>query len=153
GRVRGEAHGLPRGSDPLPGRGRRPRPLRRRGRGQRHRLHAHGLALLRGRRHRAELLARVRQALAAAGFWERFETDWVSLDCELMPWSAKAQELPRQQYAAVGSASRAALAEAVAALEQAAGRGGVDELLARFRARAAAASRYVEAYRRYCWPV
>ncbi len=31
-------------------------------------------------------------------------TDWVCLDCELMPWSAKAQELLRQQYAAVGAA-------------------------------------------------
>jgi protein phosphatase len=67
-----------------------------------------------------------------------------------MPWSAKAQELLRQQYAAVGAASRPALAEAVAALERAA---GADDLLARFRTRAESASRYVEAYRRYCWPV
>ena len=34
-----------------------------------------------------------------AGFWEEFDTDWVCLDCELMPWSAKAQELLRTQYA------------------------------------------------------
>lgn len=100
-----------------------------------------------------ELLARLRQALDAVGWWDRFQTDWVCLDCELMPWSAKAQELLRQQYAAVGSVSRAALAEAVATLEQGAGREGVDELLGRFRARAAAVSQYVEAYRRYCWPV
>jgi protein phosphatase len=100
-----------------------------------------------------DLLGRVRSALDAAGFWEKWETDWVCLDCELMPWSAKAQELLRQQYAAVGSASRSALAEAVSSLERAAPRGGVDELLARYRARAAASSRYVEAYGRYCWPV
>jgi protein phosphatase len=101
----------------------------------------------------SELLARVRTALDAAGFWERFATSWVCLDCELLPWSAKAQELLRQQYAAVGSASRFALTEAVAALEEAAASGVGEELLTRFRARAEAASRYVEAYRRYCWPV
>src|SRR5262249_54878219 len=48
-----------------------------------------------------ELLARVRAALDASGFWDKFSTDWACLDCELLPWSAKAQELLRQQYAAV----------------------------------------------------
>jgi protein phosphatase len=55
-----------------------------------------------------ELLATVRTALDAAGFWERLNTDWVCLDCELMPWSAKALELVRQQYASVGTAARVA---------------------------------------------
>ena len=40
-----------------------------------------------------------------------------------MPWSAKAQELIRRQYAAVGSSSKASLFDAVAALEEAVGRG------------------------------
>ncbi|MDP9374455.1 MAG: polynucleotide kinase-phosphatase, partial [Chloroflexota bacterium] len=48
----------------------------------------------------AALLAEVRAALDRAGFWDEFATDWVCLDCELMPWSAKAQELLRGQYAA-----------------------------------------------------
>lgn len=99
-----------------------------------------------------ELLARLRAALTASGFWEKQETDWACLDCELMPWSAKAQELLRSQYAAVGSASRFALAEAIAALGPAAER-GADELLTRYQARAEAAAKYVAAYRRYCWPV
>jgi protein phosphatase len=64
------------------------------------------------------LLARVHVALEATGLWERLSTDWLCLDCELLPWSAKAQALLRQQYAAVGSAARAALADAVAVLEQ-----------------------------------
>ena len=81
-------------------------------------------------------------------------TDWMCLDCELMPWSAKAQELLRNQYAAVGAASRAALANAVASLRTAAARGAeVGSLLARTRERAELADKYVEAYRRYCWPV
>ena len=56
-----------------------------------------------------ELLAVVRSALDRSAFWERFNTDWVCLDCELMPWSAKAMELVRQQYASVGAAARVGL--------------------------------------------
>jgi protein phosphatase len=102
----------------------------------------------------AALLDAVRTALEGAKFWDQFQTDWVCLDCELMPWSAKALELLRRQYAAVGSASRAALAEAVATLEAAATRDAeIGSLRDRFRERAECASRYVEAYGRYCWPV
>lgn len=101
-----------------------------------------------------EILARTRAALTAADFWTDFATDWVCLDCELMPWSAKAQELLRQQYAAVGAAARAALPQAVVALEESL-RTGLDiaALLERYRERETAANQYVEAYRRYCWPV
>ncbi len=67
-------------------------------------------------------LDRVRSALDAAGLWSKLETSWACLDCELMPWSAKAQDLLRDQYAAVGSAGSDALPRAVAALEQAATR-------------------------------
>jgi protein phosphatase len=101
-----------------------------------------------------ELLAAMRSALTAADFWTEFATDWVCLDCELMPWSAKAQELLRQQYAAVGAASRAALPEVVSALERALERGlEVAPLLENARDRLTMAGLYVESYRRYCWPV
>ncbi|WP_170170317.1 polynucleotide kinase-phosphatase [Hymenobacter perfusus] len=103
----------------------------------------------------AAFLARLQDALTASSFWERFSTDWVCLDAELLPWSAKAQELIRNQYAAVAAAATAALPEAAAILTQAAARGldGVEALLARTTARQQAARHYAEAYRRYCWPV
>jgi protein phosphatase len=102
----------------------------------------------------AALLDRVRAAASACGLWQRLETDWFCLDAELMPWSAKAQELLRTQYAAVGAAARVGLAEASATLQAAADRGAdVAALLARTQARAERAERYVAAYRRYCWPV
>jgi protein phosphatase len=69
----------------------------------------------------SEVLAIVRTALDRAGFWEEFKTDWVCLDAELMPWSAKAQALVRDQYAAVGAAATAALSDVVSALSQARG--------------------------------
>jgi protein phosphatase len=101
-----------------------------------------------------EFLARLTAALEAAGFWQELQTDWVCLDCELMPWSAKAQQLLRQQYAAVGSAAQAALAEVLPGLGAAAERNAeMAPLLARYRDRAENAGRYVEAYGRYCWPV
>lgn len=109
----------------------------------------------------AALLDRVRGAMDAADFWAKFETTWACLDCELMPWSAKAQELVRTQYAAVGAAGRAALPEAVAALQATAERAGpgiadleeVERLLSRYSERERAIEKYVAAYRQYCWPV
>jgi protein phosphatase len=110
----------------------------------------------------AELLGIIRRAMTAAGFWEEFASDWFCLDCELMPWSAKARELLKSQYAAVGSASRPAVAESVLVLERAVeryaglGNGNADGLAAmldRQRQRMSRVNRYVDAYRRYCWRV
>ncbi len=102
----------------------------------------------------AHFLATIRDALDWSSFWDEFATDWACLDGELLPWSAKAQELLRGQYAAVGSAATTALALAVGALG-AAGASGVDvaDVRARFAERADLADRYVAAYGRYCWPV
>ncbi len=102
----------------------------------------------------AEFLERIRAAATSARFWDEFKTDWLCLDCELMPWSAKAQELLKQQYAAVGTSAQATLAAEVAALEQATARGlDVNELLTHTSARRQMVNDYIEAYRRYCWPV
>jgi polynucleotide kinase-phosphatase len=101
-----------------------------------------------------ELLASVRSALDRSDFWESFKTHWVCLDCELMPWSAKAMELVRQQYASVGTAARVGLGETVHALETARARGiDVAALLERHRVRLDLAERFARAYRHYCWPV
>jgi protein phosphatase len=100
------------------------------------------------------MLSLLRDALSAANFWDEFKTEWVCLDCELMPWSAKAQELLKQQYAAVGVASTASLGNTIHSLEAAVSRGvEVEPLLDRTRARLQMAEKYVAAYRRYCWPV
>lgn len=122
-----------------------------------------------------QVLARVRDAATAAGLWEELGTDWLLLDAELLPWSLKAGGLLRQQYAAVGAASRAVFPDALAALAatqtrlaRAASAPGVHPdaaaadtdptaalaaLLARQRERAGDAEAFSAAYRRYCWPV
>ena len=100
------------------------------------------------------LLERLRGAIGRADWWDKFESDWFVLDCELMPWSAKARELIRQQYAPVGAAGELALAAANAALEIAQSRGlEIGELRANTAARLDAIERYRAAYARYCWDV
>ncbi|WP_406391447.1 polynucleotide kinase-phosphatase [Streptomyces sp. NBC_00887] len=98
------------------------------------------------------ILGRLRTAVTAAGLWEEWNTDWVLLDAELMPWSLKAAGLLRSQYAAVGAASGAVLPVAGEALAAAAARGvDVGALAGRQQERAADAAAFTEAYRRYCW--
>ncbi len=100
------------------------------------------------------LLTRLRDAATAIGLWDELETGWICLDAELMPWSAKAQALLREQYAAVGCAGQAALEEAVSALRKACGNGAdASALLQRQEERLESIRRFREAYRRYCWPV
>jgi protein phosphatase len=98
----------------------------------------------------AAFIGRVQAALTKAGFWEEFETTWFCLDCELMPWSAKARELLQRQYAAVGASGEAALSATVAALERSPAAAAMAE---QYRARLDSVQRYRQAYRRYCWPV
>ncbi len=102
----------------------------------------------------AQFLERVGAALTASGIWDELETDWVVLDSELMPWSVKAQELLREQYAAVGVAAWTGLAAAEAILQQTEDRGIVTGgALVRVKERLRLAELYSDSYARYCWPV
>ena len=89
-----------------------------------------------------------------AGLWNELDTDWLVLDCELMPWSAKAIELigastlpwaPRPMRASRPPSRR---------LKQRRGRGlDVAPLLEKQRGRISSIDHYVDAYRHYVWPV
>ncbi|MFI6867535.1 polynucleotide kinase-phosphatase [Nocardia sp. NPDC050406] len=100
------------------------------------------------------LLAGVRAAAEKAGLFEELASDWLLLDTELLPWSAKAMGLLRNQYAAVGAAARAALSAAEGVLAATAARGlDVGDLADRTTARRSDAEAFTAAYGRYCWPV
>jgi protein phosphatase len=99
-----------------------------------------------------EFLDRIQTALTACNFWENFQTDWVCLDCELMPWSVKAQQLLRTQCAPVGQAGQVALQSVLTLMEQAKQR-GVEVPIENYQQRSQLIDHYIQAYRRYCWPV
>ena len=101
----------------------------------------------------ATLVSRVASAAEAAGLWAALETDWICLDAELMPWSLKARELLRSQYAGVSAAAGRALPATIEVLEAAAARGaGSADLVERFGGRLSSIEAYRAAWRRYCWP-
>ncbi len=100
------------------------------------------------------LLDRLDEAMTAAGLWARLQSEWIVLDAELLPWSAKAEELLRLQYAPTGAAGAAALGAANALLTQALERGvDIADLAAKYATRGQLVGLYIDAYHRYCWTV
>ncbi|MEU6861292.1 polynucleotide kinase-phosphatase [Glycomyces sp. NPDC046736] len=100
-----------------------------------------------------ELLARVAAAAEGSGLWERLDTDWALLDCELLPWSAKAMKLVEDQFASVAAAGLAALPAASAVLDAVAARGiDVADFAARTASRTSNVEAFAKVYQQYCWP-
>jgi protein phosphatase len=101
-----------------------------------------------------QFLARLQSAVESSGLWDDLATDWLCLDCELMPWSAKAQELLQKQYAPVGNAGVHALrAESELITKASLHVPGLESLSAQTAKRLSAVEHYTTAYRQYCWPV
>lgn len=97
------------------------------------------------------LLERIANAAEAAALWESLETDWILLDTELMPWSAKALGLIERQYRPVAEAGMATISFAGEALEAARARGvDVPEDL---RFDPAPIELYKKAFEGYSWPI
>lgn len=108
------------------------------------------------------LLERFDTVLDKTGFWNDFNTDWVCLDTELMPWSEKAQGLIKEQYAAIGHAAVHSLEKVVQELYKAYARDkdvktehsiSTEKLLYLFGSKHRAAERFYKVYGNYCWKV
>jgi len=103
-----------------------------------------------------QFLSRVQRALNDCDFWTQHNTDWVCLDAELMPWSAKAQSLLKDQYASVSAAANRSLPAAEAALTAFVKRGldnNAEKLLEKISFKSTAIEKYTKAYQNYCWNV
>lgn len=115
-----------------------------------------------------EILDRLDAVLTKTNFWNDFNTDWVCLDTELMPWSEKAHMLLKKQYAPVGRAGNNSITAAIEALEKVCRRENaayeVDKsvsgqnvdtnmLFERYREKKKSIELYTSAYREYCWNV
>ena len=113
-----------------------------------------GRAFFSDRAQTQEVVRRTAAAAEAAGLFDELATDWLCLDAEIMPWSAKAQALIEQQYGPVGAAARAGLDMAQAAAAQATARGiDLGDLAASLATKKERAERFAGAVRQYCWPV
>ena len=104
-----------------------------------------------------QVLELAQKALTESDFWQRHKTDWVCLDCEIMPWSLKATELLQTQYAAVGAAATPATGKTLASFEMANKRDmeknqSFYEMLGRLRETAQLVDLYKKSYQQYCWP-
>ena len=100
------------------------------------------------------VLERIAEAASAADLWTELGATWLLMDAEILPWTAKAETMVRNQYAKVGAAATAALPAAISVLEAAAAHGAnIDDLLERTRSRAANAKLFVDAYRHYVQPI
>lgn len=101
-----------------------------------------------------EFIQQIVNSISQARLWNELNTDWMTLDCELMPWSAKATELIKQQYAPVGSAANTIYPAMHDALQKAQQRSlDVNTLLEKAKLASENAKAFREAYQNYCWPV
>ena len=98
------------------------------------------------------ICSRIAEALDESQVWDLLKTDWICLDCEIMPWSLKARELLKSQYAAVGSSGKQAISQAIAALKAGLASGlDLGALLASYEQKSKSVDAFVESYRKYCW--
>ncbi len=101
----------------------------------------------------AEVIARTAAAAEASGLFTDLSSDWLCLDAEIMPWSAKAQALIEQQYAPVGAAARSGLQGVHDAISKAQARGvAMDGLIERLEGERKRVDAFSAAVRQYCWP-
>lgn len=98
----------------------------------------------------AAILDRLRTALDAVNFWEEHATNWACLDCEIMPWSAKARDLLTSQYAPVGAAGEL-YNTAANELVKNSNHPDLAGLSERLSSQKQNISQFREAYRPYCW--
>ena len=101
----------------------------------------------------AELVGRVSRAMTTARLWEELATDWIVLDAELMPWSAKAGALIDARFrptARAAAASARALLDASVPLADHASLAALRDTAERQLANARAMHTVMDGY---CWQV
>lgn len=93
----------------------------------------------------------LRRVLGKVQFWEQFSTEWVLLDCEILPWSLKAENLIKELYAALNCASKITNSHKIEVLKQFRNRGLIsNQLLEKFEANEGLTQLFQNAFHQYC---
>lgn len=101
-----------------------------------------------------QILDRLDQALQNSKLWNELNTDWIALDAEILPWSAKSSELLKRQYIPSGTAAAALVQSAKHYLQQAVVNDDqLRELNTLLNEREKEVNQYIQEYQHYCWPV
>jgi polynucleotide kinase-phosphatase len=101
-----------------------------------------------------ELEERILQVLNAdlSGYFEKYNTDFVLLDAEILPWNLKAKELIMSQYAHVGEMALLDRSKLRAQLQKASDNGrDIGKWLAETDKKINNAKIFNEVYQKYCW--
>lgn len=102
-----------------------------------------------------QVLDRLDLAMQKSGLWHSLNTDWIALDAEILPWSAKAGDLLKQQYASTGVAAQQMVMQLKTYLAQT--NYTNDSLILHLHGlidnRSQEIDLYIEEYQHYCWPV
>lgn len=99
-----------------------------------------------------KVLRELNEELTRKGYFEKYETDYVLLDTEIMPWNLKAKELISSQYAHV---SENAILDRKKLLEKLNSSKHVDvkNWLVEYKEKLANAETFKEVFQKYCWDI
>lgn len=101
-----------------------------------------------------ELVLKINQDLHESGYFEKYDTDYVLLDAEIMPWNLKAKELISSQYAHVSENAildRTMLKEKIA--EAARENMELTGWLKEYEQKLENAYTFKEVFQKYCWEI
>ncbi len=96
-------------------------------------------------------ISRIQEALDMSKFWDTFQSDWFLLDTELMPWSAKAQDLLNRQYGPTAEAAYASSSAILETIHSSRKVEGLDALQAKASLQKQNAIQFQETMEGYCW--
>ena len=102
----------------------------------------------------AIILSRINEALTSHDYFTKYDTEYVLLDAEIMPWNLKAKELISNQYAHVAENAildRTLLKTKIeSAIQQ---HEGLEAWLEEYDRKLANAHVFKEVFQKYCWDV
>ena len=101
-----------------------------------------------------EVLHKLNEELKNKGYFEKYETDYVLLDAEIMPWNLKAKELISNQYAHVAENAILDRSKLKTKLEDAAQENSdLGRFLEEIEKKLENAKTFKEVFQKYCWDI